>query len=140
MTVNRKVTGTISTMPGGLAMGWGVSLAATLVGSALTAWLISGEKMAQTSVGYASLIILLMSAVLGAAVSWGRIRHRRMLVCLLSGTIYFLTLLCVTALFFGGQYQGIGVTALAVLGGSLGYGLLGLRGKKSGYSRRRKIR
>ena len=37
-------------------------------------------------------------------------------MCLAAGGGYYLCLLAITALFFGGQYQGVGVTALMVLG------------------------
>jgi dolichol kinase len=55
-----------------------------------------------------------------------------MFVCLISGMIYFCVLLSITALCFGGQYQGIGVTGLVVLCGSCCAGLMGLREKKQG--------
>lgn len=137
MVVNRKVTGTAAAMPVGLAIGLGVSMGVTLLGSGILAWLINREMVAQSGIGYGSLGILLASSLLGAAVSYGKIKHRRMLVCALSGAVYFVSLLCVTALFFGGQYQGMGVTGLVILAGSLCVGLLGLKGEGRRRSRRK---
>lgn len=138
MVVNRKVTGTASAMPVGLAIGAGVSLGVTLLGCGLLAWLIDSGKVPQTGIGYGALGILLAGSLLGAAAAYGRIQRRRMLVCLLSGLIYFAALLGMTALFFGGQYQGMGVTALVIFGGSLCTGLLGLRGQGRGRRHHRK--
>lgn len=140
MVVNRKVTGTASAMPVGLAMGLGISLGATMLGCAVLAWLISQETVPQSGIGYGSVVILLVSSLLGAGVACGRIKRRRMLVCVLSGVCYFASLICITALFFGGQYQGMGVTALVILAGSLCIGLLGLRGDGSRGRHRRKTR
>lgn len=140
MVANRKVTGAASAMPVGLAVGLGVSLGTTLLGCAVLAWLIGRETVPQSGIGYGSLVILLTASLLGAGVACGRVKRRRMLVCTLSGLCYFASLVCMTALFFGGQYQGMGVTALVILAGSLCIGLLGLRGEGSRNRRRRKTR
>lgn len=126
-------------MPGGLALGWTVSMAVTLAGAMGAAYLISGETIAETSVGYCSMVILLTASVLGPLVAAGRIKHRRVFVCAVSGLIYYATLLAVTALFFGGQYQGMGVTGLLVFGGCAAVILLGLRQGRRGSARKRKI-
>lgn len=138
MVVNRKVTGTASSMPAGLVMAAAASLLLTLGGAALFGVLISKEVLQESSIGYSAMAVILLSAVLGAAVGVGRIKRRRVFVCGLTGLIYYGILLSMTALFFGGQYQGMGVTALLVLGGCGMVALLGLRGEKT--ARRRKRR
>ncbi|MEE1327987.1 MAG: TIGR04086 family membrane protein [Oscillospiraceae bacterium] len=132
MTMNQKPTGTAMSMPAGLAVGGVWSLAITIVLSALIAKLIDGGAVAQGSIGYFVISILLIASITGALQSFRKIKRRRMLVCLISGLIYFCVLLTITALCFGGQYQGIGVTALVVLCGSCCAGLMGLREKKQG--------
>ena len=69
MVANRKVTGTAAAMPVGLAIGLGVSMGVTLLGSGILAWLINREMVAQSGIGYGSLGILLAASLLGAAVS-----------------------------------------------------------------------
>ena len=138
MVVNRKVTGTAKSMPGGLALGWGISLAVTLLGAMLFAALISREMIRAEAIGYCSMGILLVASMLGAAVAIGAVKRRRAYVCGLSGLIYYGTLLGMTALFFGGQYQGMGVTALLVAAGCGAVLLMGLRGEKRSNTRRRK--
>lgn len=137
MFANRKVTGTASSMAGGLAWGGAVSMALTVILAVVTAKMVDMGTLAEGNVGYAALGILLISTVSGARLAAGRIKRRRLLVCLASGAIYYGLLLLVTALFFGGKYTGMGVTALAVLGGS---GASCLMGMGQGSGRRRKHR
>lgn len=132
MTTNHKPTGIAMSMPAGLAVGGVWSLAITIVLSALIAKLIDGEIIAQGSIGYFVIGILLSASITGSLQAFRKIKRRRMFVCLISGMIYFCVLLSITALCFGGQYQGIGVTGLVVLCGSCCAGLMGLREKKQG--------
>lgn len=133
MVVDRKVTGKASSMPGGLAAGALCSLSITLAMAALLAKLVEAKRMAEENIGYGVMVLLLLASFAGALVAFRRIKRQRMLVCLLSGVIYFAILMSMTALFFGGQYEAVGVTALLVLGGSAVAALLGLqqgRGQK----------
>lgn len=138
MVVNGKVTGKAMSMPGGLAVGAGVSLGVTLLMAAVLAKLVDAERMAWENIGYGIMVLLLAASFAGAMVSFGKIKRQRMLVCGLSGVIYFAMLLAITALFFGGQYSAVGVTALLVLAGSGTAALLGLRQGRGG--KRKKIK
>ena len=132
MVANRKVTGKAASMPGGLALGGALSMALTILLSVLTAKLVDTGALAEDAVGYAALVILLLSSVVGAAVAAARIKRQRLIVCLASGAVYYGLLLSLTALFFGGQYTGMGVTALAVAGGSGAVSLAGMgEGRRS---------
>lgn len=120
-------------MPAGLAIGGAVSLGITLLGAAVLAKLVDQETLAWENVGYGVMVVLLLASFLGAMSAWGRIRRQRLLVCAVSSAIYFGLLLSITALFFGGQYEAVGVTAALVLAGSIAAWLLGLhdgRGRK----------
>ena len=119
MTVNQKVTGTALSIPAGLALALTVSLAATGALSAVSAWLILTGKLRESSVGYCAMVILLLSSAAGAATATGRIKRLRLQMGLLSGGLYFAALMAMTALFFGGVYDGIGVTALMILCGCM---------------------
>lgn len=137
MVVNQKVTGKASSMPGGLAIGWGCSMAVTLLGSVIVAALLDRRIMEMDSIGYGTMLILLLSSMLGATLAVKRIKKQRMMVSMLAGAAYYLTLLAVTALFFGGQYEGMAVTGLVILGGSLAAALSGLRQKRGAARKRR---
>lgn len=127
-------------MPAGLAIGLAASLSITLLCTALIANLILSEKMNEAALGYGAMAILLLSSGAGSLIASVLIKHRWLLVSLGAGGIYFLTLLAITALFFGGQYQGIGVTALMILAGSGTVGLLGLKQWKRHSFKRKKYR
>ena len=118
MVMTRKASGRAMTMPGGLVMGLVVSMVLTLSISLLLAKLVLTETMNIEGLGYGILILLLVASFTGAVTAHNQVKHRRVLVCMLSGVVYFAALLGITALFFGGQYTGIGVTGLLILGGS----------------------
>lgn len=134
--MNRKPTGRTMSMPGGLALGGLCSLVVTLACAAVLAWLVSAEKVPEQGIGYGVMVFLILASFLGSMVSWTRIRRQRLVVCLLSGVVYLGILLGITALFFGGQYSAVGVTALLILCGNglavltgLGKGSTGKRQK-----------
>jgi len=129
-------TGKAASIPGGLALGAGVSVAVTLVLSAIIAKLVQTEALQQDQIGYAVMILLITASCLGAAVAQGRVKHQRVLVCMLSGLIYYVILICITALFFGGQYTGFGVTGLLISGGAGTTALLCGRRKRRGGKRK----
>lgn len=137
MTVNRKVTGTASSMPVGLALGLACSLSITCAGAGIWAALTGRQTLDENTIGYCAMALILLSSVAGPSVAVRRIKRRRAFVCGISGALYFGALLSMTALFFGGQYQGVGVTALLILAGSVLVAMLGLR---QGGNRRKRPR
>lgn len=132
MVVNHKVTGTASSMAGGLAVGWLIGLLLTIAGSVLSALLILKEMIGESSIGYCVMFIVVIASALSAGTAVQRVKRRRAYVCILSGLLYYGTLLSMTALFFGGQYHGMGVTALLVAAGCGTVLLLGLKGEGRG--------
>ena len=117
MVRNNKVTGTSKSIPTGICIGAVTSLAITLIGALLTAWLINFEKAGENVIGYSAMIILMLSSMLGTYVAQAVVKRQRIIVCAATGSAYFLSLLASNALFFGGQYHGIGATALVIAGG-----------------------
>ena len=136
MVINRKPTGRASSMPAGLLTGGICALAGTLVLSAVLAKLVDMETIPQNKIGYGIMLLLLACAFLGANVACGKIKRQYLMVSVISAGIYFVVLLCITALFFGGQYSGVGVTAILVLGGSL-LAAFARSGKGEGRKRRK---
>lgn len=133
MVMNRKPTGRASSMPAGI--GWGIvtELSVTVALAALLAKLVETERMQESAIGYGVMVILVLASFVGAWVSAAKIKRQRLVVCLLSAVIYFALLLSMTALFFGGQYSGVGETGLLIFCGSMlgvftGYG--GKTGRK----------
>lgn len=140
MITNRKPTGRASTIPVGLLTGGGTALASTLILTAVLAKLMDGEILPQENIGYGVMVLLLLSAFLGSAVACKRVKRQYLLTAALSGVVYVLLLLSITALFFGGQYSAVGVTILLVFCGSLLAAMLFSREGKGGKARKPKLR
>lgn len=107
------------TIPFGLAIGGLVSLLVTVAGAAILALVVLNETIGENGVGYGSAAVLMLAAITGAWSALAAVKKNRLQVCLLSGGVYYLLLLGTTALFFGGQYRGMGVTAVVILAGAL---------------------
>lgn len=116
---NQKTTGRTSSVPGGLAAGAGVSALTTAGLTALMAGLLDRETISWEIAGYWILVMIMLSAYLGSATACRKIRRQRLMICLMSALVYWGILLSVTALFFGGQFEAVGVTALLIMGGSI---------------------
>ncbi|MBO5952669.1 MAG: TIGR04086 family membrane protein [Oscillospiraceae bacterium] len=140
MAVKLKKPDQKSTMPIGVCVGILIAALTTIVSACVAAVLFSGERLPESAMGYAVVLILLISTAVGALVGMIITAHQRMLVCLFVGGGYYALLLSCTALFFGGMYQGVGVTALVILAAALGCGLLGLTRGKGAARMKRKAR
>lgn len=114
----KKISGTAMGLPVGIGLALLVSILITLAGSAVAALLVSSEKIGEGTIGYASMMILAMASLLGAWIAVMLVKRLRLQVAMLFGGCYYLLLLAMTALLFGGQYQGMGVTAIIILAGS----------------------
>lgn len=138
MTINRNVTGTAVTMPSGLTLGLITAMIIMLTGTVTASLMIHKEILHWEHTGYAVMLILMASSWIGASVAAQKIKRRRLMVCVASGATYYMTLLAVTGLFFGGKYSGVGETGLLILCGST----LGFLMKSPGKTRikRRKLR
>ncbi len=140
MAINQKRTGKASSMPAGLAIGAAVSIGITIIAAWILAKLLDAQTLAWQNVGYGIMILILLSSMGGAVVSIGKIKRRKLMVCMLSGLIYFIQLLSITALFFGGKYDAVGVTALLIFGGCGTIALLTLRSNRGGKRRHKTVR
>lgn len=138
MVSNHKPTGRALSMPAGLTLGAVVSLGITLLLTALIAKLVESEYMQQTQIGYGVMVMLMAASFLGALSAAGKIKRQRLVVCALSGLVYFGILMSITALFFGGQYEAVGVTGILVMGSAMLAVLAESRTKRRG--NRRKIK
>ena len=138
--MKQKANSTMGLVTSGLILGVMVSVAITLIGAAVGGAMISSETIPEDSTGYCAMAILLISAMTGAITGAGKAKEKRLYVCGLIGAIYFLVLLATTALLFGGQYEGVGVTALVIFAGSIVACLMGMGGGNRPKRRKSKIR
>lgn len=140
MITNRKITGRAASMPIGLLEGTLVSIMLTIMASAMIAKMVDREVLLWEHMGYGIMIALLTASMAGAIVSIHRIKRRVLLVAALSGLLYALVLLVITALLFGGQYEAVGVTLSLILGGSLAAGLICVRRGERKNSQKNRLR
>lgn len=141
MMRNHKVTGKTLSMPVGLTIGTAICILLTVLISIVISKLISIEKIEWNQVGYGVMIMLLIASIAGAKTACTIIRRRKLIICASIGGLYWLSLLVITALFFDGQYNGMGLTGLIILcGGALVYIMEMKREgrRKGGFGRRRK--
>ncbi len=139
MTQTQKPTGRASSIPAGLAFGALISITVTILMALILAKLVQTEVLLQEQIGYGVMVLLLASSFLGAATAQGKVKHRRLMICMLSALIYFFILMSITALFFGGQYSAVGVTAGVILAGA-GTAALLCTGQGKGRRQKRKPR
>lgn len=118
--------GKAASIPAGILAGALMGLAVSIAGAMIAGKMLDLEWISIESIGYVAMIILLISSYLAGQIAWKRVKHQRAAVSLGAGGSYYLMLLAMTALFFGGQYSGMGVTALPVLAGSGSSVLIGL--------------
>lgn len=135
MVKNKKSTGRAMSMPGGLAMGVGIGMVWTLAAAIVLAKMIDNEIIKEASIGYGAVVILITASFIAAFIACKRIKRQRAMVCGLAACLYYCILLAITALFFGGQYTGMGVTGLVILAGSTAAMFLG-KGEGSGRKRK----
>ena len=119
-----NISGRALSIPSGLALGAAVSTVITVLVSFIGAQMIMNQVLPQEQIGYCSMAALLSGTILGAMTAAGKIKHRKLLVCMLSGVVFLCILLAATAMFFGGQYEGFGVTAITVLLGCVAAAIL----------------
>lgn len=136
----RTTSGRALSTPMGLLYGTAASMLITLLGAVVLAWLINLEKLQWEQIGYGIMVLLLTASFLGALAAYHKIKRQRMMVCILAGLLYLAVLASLTALFFGGQYEGVGVSGCLIAAGNVSAGILGLQTGKGRISGNRKRR
>lgn len=127
MVTKHRPTGMAVSMPRGLLEGTGTSLLLTILLVAVIAKLVDSETLAWEQIGYGIMLTLMITSATGAFITARRIKHRILIVTILFSIIYILSLLMLTALAFGGQYEAVGETMFLVIACSLATGLVEVR-------------
>ncbi len=138
MTTRKSYTGRATSTARGLLSGLAVNMLITLAAAAILAKLIDDGIMTWENVGYAILITIMLSSFAGAYTSCQRIKRQKLVVSLLSGFIYWATLIGLNALVYSGKYEAVAVTTIIILAGSLCAFLLTI--PKSSHSKQRKYK
>lgn len=125
-------------IPVSIFIGIAISILLTLIVAGIAAALLASERIGiQTLSAIASITVVIATGV-GSWLSTRLAGKQRMLVCLITGAGYFLLLLAMTAMFFGGSYEQVPIRLLFVLLSSALVGFLGMKGKRNNKIKRLK--
>jgi hypothetical protein len=104
-------------IPAILTMGFLIAWGITILGGILTTNLVNKGTVLEADIIPAVVITMFAGAFVSSYIM-GMIQGvKRPLIPIINGAIYFLSLLGVNALFFGGAYQGILGALLTIMGG-----------------------
>lgn len=124
MKNKRKANGRAASVPGGMAMTAAASMILTVVLSVLIAYFLNQGKISWEQAGYWIMAMLFISAFVGGKLAYSAVKRQRLFISFMSGIIYWGLLLCITALFWGGNYGPIWETAGIIGAGCLTSALL----------------
>lgn len=119
MKLRQTKSGRATSMVHGLTIGTAACLAITLIATILIAKLIDQEILSWEKVGYSVIVTVLTASFCGALISYKKIKHQRLAVCLLTGVAYWAVLIGTGSLLYKANYQGVFVTSAIILDGSI---------------------
>lgn len=127
---NRKSGKTVS-VPTGLGISLITNILLTAIMSGALAFCVDKKTIPWETIGYYIMIMLLVSSFAGGKAAIATIGTQYLLISAMSGLLYWMFLLCFTALFFGGSYDAVGETGALIMAGSLTSAMLRLPRKKA---------
>ena len=133
----KKSAGKAVSVPRGLFLSLAANVTIVIVGSAVIAILLNHKSITWNSTGYWIMSMLILAAFVGAKIAVSSIKTQRHLISLMSGLLFWMFLMCMTALFFGGHYYSFFETGILIISGSLAAALL--HNPKTGRNRRKSI-
>lgn len=120
----KEYQNTGKSIPFAIGVGTGISLVVMMLGILITALLLMNETIKESAIGYGVMIITIVSAIAGCATTVTLARNRILVLSICTAFVFALLLLAITALFFGGQYNGVWVTMLMIIGSSVAVALV----------------
>lgn len=135
----KKLTGRSPSLVKSVAAGVALGTVWTILCAAIIAKLVDSEVLPMENVGYGSMAAVLSAVFMGASLAGKRAGHLVAQASAISGVAYFACLLLVNALFFGGSYTGLGVTAILVAAATMLALLAAGKGRPGKRRRRYKI-
>ncbi len=133
MAYQRKPAAEGKNIPVGLAMSLAGSWGVTLIAASIVTILIAGEHVGESFLSAAAVGTMFLASFAGALLAAGQNDSGRLMICLGSGGVYYLSLLGCNILFFDGEYRGMIPALLTVVGSCLIAALLGTRRKRPKY-------
>ena len=115
---------------GGMVISATVSIAITLFLSLWIANLLNHESITWEQAGYWIMGMLFAASFLGGKSAIAAIQRQKLLIAIMSGALYWGILLCMTALFFGGNFDSLWETAGIISAGCTSAALIALPGRQ----------
>lgn len=134
----KKATGTAPSILRAVVFGITASCVCAMLWATVLAKLLDGEVIKMETVGYWAMAAHVTAVLAGGLFAAGRAGHLRTWTMGITGAGYYICLLLVNALFFGGQFTGLGDTFLLVAA-AVGVGTLAA-GKGSAGTRHRRYK
>ena len=119
-----KQKGCAVTLPEGMLSAALAQVVLTIFLAAIMSLLLDKQKISMEQTGYFVMGSLFLTAFISAVISIRKVKHRSMLVCMLTAAMYLGILFSIAILMFDGKLEAIGETMLPVLAGSVLPGLL----------------
>lgn len=138
MTIKKSTSGKAVSIPAGLGISFAVNALITSMSTVFLSSMIECKKIAWEDTGYWIMFMLLISSFAGAKAAILSIKTQRYLTAAMSGIVYWGALLCITGLFFGGNFHSVFETAALIMAGSITAALIGIPGKRSASQKRRR--
>ena len=130
MAKTSKRTGNAKSIRSGLAIASLRSMAITFVVSAGIAALLETEKITWTDAGYWIMGMLYLSSFVGSKFAVMFIKRQKLTIIIMTSILYWGLLLCLTALFFGGDFSAIWETAGIIAAGAGSAALISFPSRK----------
>ena len=111
-------SGNVSTLVKSILLGSALSVTITVIGAALIAKLILSETVGENNMGYCVMILLFVASMAGCLTANAKIQQSKLKVTLLQSVGYYVGLLMIGTIFFGGANQALAETALVIAGGA----------------------
>lgn len=104
---------------GKIVSGAMISMLVMIIGITSVAGLIIKNVINEDSTGYAAVVVLLLSSIMGCSFAIKKDREGALGISVLVGIVYSIILLLITTLGFDGGYRGVPVTILVIVSGCI---------------------
>ena len=137
--MDRKLKRTDSVLWTSILWGAAMSFLVTLSGCGIIASLVLGERIEESTIGYAIMPMMILASYAGSYIGCKKANKQRLMISLLVGCVYLAVLLSMNAMLFSGKYQAIGETLLLVMCGCILCAMWTSRGKTGNRGKKWKI-
>ena len=114
-------------IPVGIGIAMLYAMVVMLAGALVLTWLLSTERIQEGAISYGGMITLILSAGAASSVAIYHVRQNVLPVSVGTSFSFIIALLGINALFFDGNYEGIGATTLVILGTGIAVAMVAIK-------------